>query len=130
LNPPLQHGDLNLQVEEVCTMTRPPQSCQKLLIGLSAIQNTEFDSVEQNEDVVHCSAVCIGIHKQVTDQKGINHSTTLAIPGLQEEQGRGHELNYPKQVSWNHCSGKGGEHFEEQLSVSTDKELGEIESVK
>lgn len=39
LNPPLQHGDLNLQVEEVCTMTRPPQSCQKLLIGLSAIQN-------------------------------------------------------------------------------------------
>jgi len=66
----------------------------------------------------------------VTNKKGINYSTTLAIPGLQGEQGRGHELNYPKQVSWNHCSGKGDEHFEEQLSVSTDKELEGIESVK
>lgn len=92
--------------------------------------STEFDSVEKNENVIHCSAICIGSQKQVTNQKGVNHSTTLAIPGLLGEQGRGHELNYPKQVSWNHCSGKGGEHFEEQLSVSTNKELGEIESVK
>lgn len=90
--------------------------------------STEFYSVEQNQNSL--PAICIGIQKQVTNQKAVNHSTTLAIPGLQGEQGRGHELNYPKQVSWNHCSGKGDEHFEEQLSVSKNKELGEIESVK
>lgn len=65
-----------------------------------------------------------------TTAKDTNHSTILAIPVLQAGQGRGREQNYPKQVSRNHCSGKDGEHFEEQLSVSVDMELEEIESAK
>lgn len=60
----------------------------------------------------------------------IDHKARFAIPGLQEEQERGHEQNFLKQESLNYCFGEYGVHFEELLSVSVDMEPGEIESAK
>lgn len=59
-----------------------------------------------------------------------DHKARFAIPGLQEEQERGHEQNFLKQESLNYCFGEYGVHFEELLSVSVDMEPGEIESAK
>lgn len=64
------------------------------------------------------------------DHRHLYYIILLAIPELQEEQGRDHGQNYLMQESQNCCFGEYDERSEGQQSVSMDMDLEETEPAR